>query len=76
MSNTLITFGEIMTRFSPSGNLRLEQVMPGSINVTFAGSEANVAVSYSRLGGKSHFVTALPNNLMGLGDTVIKQIGQ
>jgi len=65
MNNALITFGEIMTRYSPSDYLRLEQVMPGSIDVTFAGAEANVAVSYSRLGGESHFVTVLPDNMMG-----------
>ena len=64
MNNELVTFGEIMTRFSPSDNLKLEQTMPGSIDVTFAGAEASVAVSYSRLGGKSHFVTALPKNMM------------
>ena len=64
MNNELITFGEIMTRFSPSDNLKLEQTMPGSIDVTFAGAEASVAISYSRLGGKSHFVTALPKNIM------------
>ena len=64
MSNELVTFGEIMSRFSPQRKLRLEQVMPGKIEVTFGGAEASVAVSYSRLGGKSHFVTALPKNSM------------
>ena len=62
MKNGLITFGEIMVRFSPPGNLRLTQAMPGNLEVTFAGCEASVAVSYSILGGDSSFVTVLPNN--------------
>jgi len=64
MKSELVTFGEIMTRFSPQENLKLEQAMPGKLEVIFAGAEASVAVSYSRLGGKSHFVTALPKNAM------------
>ena len=62
MKNGLITFGEIMVRFSPPDNLRLTQAMPGNLDVTFAGCEASVAVSYSILGGNSSFVTVLPNN--------------
>jgi 2-dehydro-3-deoxygluconokinase len=59
---TLVTFGEIMARLAPEGVLRFQQAMPGRLNVTFAGAEANVAVSYSYLGGVSRFVTALPSN--------------
>ena len=62
MKNGLITFGEIMVRFSPPDNLRLTQAMPGNLEVTFAGCEASVAVSYSILGGDSSYVTVLPNN--------------
>ena len=62
MKNSLITFGEIMTRFSPSNNLRISQSMPGNLDVTFAGCEASVAVSYSVLGGESSFISALPKN--------------
>ena len=50
-----------MVRFSPPDNLRLTQAMPGNLDVTFAGCEASVAVSYSILGGNSSFVTVLPN---------------
>ena len=57
-----MTFGEIMARFSPPGNLRLDQAMPGSLDITFAGCEASVAVSYAILGGKSFFVSSLPKN--------------
>ncbi|WP_417735539.1 PfkB family carbohydrate kinase [Rosistilla oblonga] len=58
----VVTFGEIMGRLAPPGFLRLPQAMPGSLDVTFAGAEANVAASLSILGLDAHFVTALPNN--------------
>ena len=57
-----ITFGEIMMRMAPAGFLRLQQTLPGSIDVTFAGAEANVAASLSMLGADAGFVTALPDN--------------
>ncbi len=56
----IVTFGEIMARMAPSGMLRLRQVLPGSLNVTFAGAEANVAASLALLGCRADFVTALP----------------
>ena len=57
-----ITFGEIMMRMAPSGFLRLQQTLPGPIDVTFAGAEANVAASLSMLGADVGFVTSLPDN--------------
>ncbi|MCK4922034.1 MAG: sugar kinase [Bacteroidales bacterium] len=59
---TIVTFGEIMGRFNTDGFQRLRQCMPGSLNLTFAGAEANVAASVAILGGKAKFVTALPDN--------------
>ena len=56
-----MTFGEIMARMAPSGMLRLRQVLPGSLDVTFAGAEANVASSLALLGCRADFVTALPD---------------
>lgn len=56
------TFGEIMGRLVPDSFLRLRQALPGHLNVTFAGAEANVAASISMLGGQASFVTALPRN--------------
>ena len=73
---TIVTFGEIMGRLCPFGFKRFKQSLPGDINLTFAGAEANVAASISMLGGKARFVTALPKhditdaclaNLRGLG---------
>lgn len=59
---TIVTFGEIMGRFCPPGFLKLRQTLPGSLDVTFGGAEANVAVSIAYLGGSARFVTALPDN--------------
>lgn len=58
----IVTFGEIMGRLAPEGVLRFRQCLPGSLQVTFAGAEANVAVSIAFLGGNAAFVTALPRN--------------
>lgn len=58
----IVTFGEIMARMAPSGVLRLHQVLPGSLDVTFAGAEANVAASLAMLGADVDFVTALPHS--------------
>ncbi len=56
----IVTFGEIMARMAPAGVLRLRQVLPGSLDVTFAGAEANVAASLAMQGTQVEFVTALP----------------
>lgn len=59
---SIITFGEIMGRLTPPGFLRLGQGLPGTLEVTFAGAEANVAASLAFLGAEAKFVTALPHN--------------
>lgn len=59
---TVVTFGEVMGRFCPEEFQRFKQSMPGRQNLTFAGAEANVAASVAMLGGKTRFVTALPEN--------------
>lgn len=61
---TIITFGEIMGRICPENFQRFRQSMPGKLDMTFAGAEANVAASISMLGGNVRFVTALPDNEM------------
>lgn len=58
----IVTFGEIMGRLTPPGFVRLRQGLPGSLKVTFAGAEANVAASLSGFGASATFVTALPDN--------------
>jgi 2-dehydro-3-deoxygluconokinase len=64
-SPTIVTFGEIMGRINPPGHLRLAQAMPGFLELTFAGAEANVAASVAMLGGNARFVSALPRNVLG-----------
>jgi 2-dehydro-3-deoxygluconokinase len=63
--STIVTFGEIMGRINPPGHLRFAQAMPGTLELTFAGAEANVAASIAMLGGSARFVTALPRNVLG-----------
>ena len=58
----IVTFGEIMARLAPSGCQRFRQALPGTLDVTFAGAEANVAASLTMLGLQTDFVTALPNH--------------
>lgn len=73
---TIVTFGEIMGRLCPENFQRFRQNMPGKLDMTFAGAEANVAASIAMLGGKVKFVTALPDNEMTEAClTVLKGIG-
>lgn len=59
-STRIVTMGEIMLRLKAPGFERLLQ--SGSLEATFAGGEANVAVSLANYGADVAFVTALPNN--------------
>jgi len=59
----IVTFGEIMLRLSPPGQLRFGQA--GKFDVTYGGGEANVAVSLSNYGLETEFVTRLPLNDLG-----------
>ena len=59
-----VTFGEVMARLAAPGFSRLRQALPGSLEVTFAGAEANVAASLAMLGSEVSFVTALPRHAM------------
>ena len=69
---SIITFGEIMGRLTPPGFVRLGQGLPGTLEVTFAGAEANVAASLAFFGADSKFVTALPHN--DLADACISSL--
>ncbi len=59
----VITFGELLLRLSAPGYNKLFQ--RGSLDCTFCGGEANVAVSLSNFGIDSAFITKLPNNDVG-----------
>ncbi len=56
----IITFGEILGRFSPPNNLRFSQAT--SFEVIYGGGEFNVAASLANYGLDVEFVTALPEN--------------
>lgn len=62
---TIVTFGEIMGRLCPTGHKRFIQSMPGTLELTFAGAEANVAASLAVLGADTRFATVLPDHTMG-----------
>ena len=68
--NTIVTFGEIMARLAAPHNLRLRQTR--TLDVTYAGSEASVAVSICNFGGSARYVTALPKH--SLADATIDAV--
>ena len=53
-------FGEIMARLAPPGHLRWRQALPGAVEVTWGGGEANVCASLAMFGQQARFLTALP----------------
>ena len=55
-----LAFGEIMARIAPPGTLRWRQALPGAVQVTWGGGEANVCASLALLGQKTRYLTALP----------------
>lgn len=62
MEKCIAGFGEIMLRLCPSGKHRFAQVLPGELEATFGGGEANVCASVAMLGVPSRYLTALPEN--------------
>ena len=54
--------GEVMLRLAPEEFLRLGQSLPGNLQATFGGSEANVAVSLAMFQHDVRYVTAMPDN--------------
>lgn len=59
----VITFGEIMLRLATHGYLRFTQ--SNSLQATYGGGEANVAVSLAHFGVDAAFVTKLPKHEIG-----------
>lgn len=58
-----VTFGEIMMRLNPEGYGRFVQAE--RLEASYAGGEANVAVSLANYGQDVSFVTKLPSNPLG-----------
>ena len=59
----IITFGEIMMRLNPMANYRFLQAM--AFEASYAGGEANVAVSLANYGMDAAFVTKVPAHEIG-----------
>ncbi len=59
----IITFGEIMMRLNPEGYLRFVQA--GKFEASYAGGEANVAVSLANYGMDAAFVSKVPKHEIG-----------
>ena len=59
----IVCFGEIMMRLNPEGYLRFVQAE--KFEATYAGGEANVAVSLANYGMDASYVTKLPDNPLG-----------
>jgi len=60
----VLSFGEILLRLAAPGYTRLFQ--KDSLEATFCGGEANVAVSLAKFGIDSQFLTKLPQNDVGI----------
>ncbi len=60
MKDKVVVFGEIMLRLATPGYLRFSQ--SSSLNASFGGGEANVAVSLSNYGIPVDLITRLPDN--------------
>lgn len=56
----IVTFGEIMVRLGAPGFLKL--IQSNQLDVSFAGAEANVAVSLANYGAETEYITCLPAN--------------
>jgi len=68
----VVTFGEVMLRIGTVDSQTFYQALPGKLDLTFGGAEANVAVSLAMLGRETRFVSALPKNV--LADACIREL--
>ena len=55
-------FGEVMMRVNPQQKQRWRQALPGNIEVTWGGGEANVCASLAMYGQPVRYLTALPSH--------------
>ncbi|MBD0403099.1 sugar kinase [Flammeovirga sp. EKP202] len=59
----VVTFGELLYRFSPMGNLRFSQA--NQYEATVGGAEANIAISLAQYGSEVEYVSIVPDNALG-----------
>ena len=70
----IVTFGELLLRFSKPDHLRLTQ--GDMFTSKYGGSEANVAVSLATQGDDVTYITRLPNTPVGhAGAMNLSQLG-
>ena len=67
MAKKIVTFGELLLRFSKPDHMRLTQ--GDMFTSKYGGSEANVAVSLATLGDQVEYITRLPDNAIGQAAT-------
>ena len=63
ITGRVVTFGEVMLRLKSPGYERLFQAP--TLEATFGGAEANVAVSLAQFGVPVSFISAIPANAIG-----------
>lgn len=63
MTPSAISFGETMLRLSTKGFERLEQARELALGI--GGAESNFAIAFARLGGRSAWISKLPDNPLG-----------
>ena len=64
MNNNITGFGELLLRLSPQGHEDLI-VQSDTLEMSFAGAEANILADLSHWGHTTRFITALPENPLG-----------
>ena len=64
MSNRVASFGELLLRLSPIGHEDLI-MQSDTLEMSFAGAEANILADLSHWGHATQFITALPENPLG-----------
>ncbi|WP_421762645.1 PfkB family carbohydrate kinase [Ekhidna sp.] len=63
----VVTFGEVMMRFSPPGYAKFSQAT--TVELAYGGGEANVAISLAYFGLEAFHITCFPDNLVGRSAT-------
>lgn len=70
MNKKIVCFGEIMGRLNPEGYMRIKQAR--NYEMSYAGGEANVAVSLANYGCDVAFVSKIPNN--DLSEALLREL--
>ncbi len=61
----IVGFGEVMARLTAPNHQRWRQALPGMVEITWGGAEANVCAALALWGHAVRFVTALPQHAVG-----------